>query len=391
MVVLMNTRMDTGEFLARCETLVAVLAAHADEGERIRRLPTEAFEAALQADIFPAIVPTSLGGHGLGLDALAQGTRILAHGCPASAWTISFFMQHAWLLSKFPAEGRQEFFPDGGFPFGAAPLAPGGSVAEVDGGFLVSGTWEWATCVEQSEWVMVHGFEPGPDLATRFFVIPVAETEVEDVWFTSGMRATGSNTVHVKECFVPERRTLPSRTLIDNLDGVEGDGLANIPLVSTLALAAAAPALGAAEAAVELYHERLAKRVLAYSLGDKAAEQPAAQIRLATAMSHVTSARAGWESAIGAIVEGSANGTPSVQLRVEAKLAAAATVRASRQVINVVCEGAGASVYKSDHPLQRLQRDVETLKGHVIFDWDRTAELAGRITLGFGLRPTDMA
>ena len=39
---------------------------------------------------------------------------------------------------------------------------------------------------------------------------------------------------------------------------------------------------------------------------------------------------------------------------------------------------------------QRLQRDVETLKGHVMFDWDRTAELAGRYALGFGLRPTDM-
>ena len=26
-----------------------------------------------------------------------------------------------------------------------------------------------------------------------------------------------------------------------------------------------------------------------------------------------------------------------------------------------------------------------------MFDWDRTAELAGRVTLGSGLRPTDMA
>jgi len=50
----------------------------------------------------------------------------------------------------------------------------------------------------------------------------------------------------------------------------------------------------------------------------------------------------------------------------------------------------GASVYFSSSPLQRLQRDVEVLKGHVIFDWDRTAELAGRFALGFGLRPTDM-
>ncbi len=59
-----------------------------------------------------------------------------------------------------------------------------------------------------------------------------------------------------------------------------------------------------------------------------------------------------------------------------------------RGVISTVCEGADASVYFSSSPLQRL-RDVEVLKGHVIFDWDRTAELAGRFALGFGLdRPT---
>jgi hypothetical protein len=28
--------------------------------------------------------------------------------------------------------------------------------------------------------------------------------------------------------------------------------------------------------------------------------------------------------------------------------------------------------------------------GHVVFDWDRTAELAGRFALGFGLRLTDV-
>lgn len=77
--------------------------------------------------------------------------------------------------------------------------------------------------------------------------------------------------------------------------------------------------------------------------------------------------------------------------RTDARLMAAATVRDARRLIGRVCEGSGASVYFSDAPLQRLQRDVEVLKGHVIFDWDRTTELAGRVTLGERLRPGDMA
>ncbi len=107
-------------------------------------------------------------------------------------------------------------------------------------------------------------------------------------------------------------------------------------------------------------------------------------------MSDLASTRARWDVAITELVGACAPGAPGEQLRVDTRLAAAATVRGARSVINTVVEGAGASIYFSDSPLQRLQRDVEVLKGHVIFDWDRTAELAGRFALGFGLRPTDM-
>ena len=37
----------------------------------------------------------------------------------------------------------------------------------------------------------------------------------------------------------------------------------------------------------------------------------------------------------------------------------------------------GASVHFSDHPMQRLKRDVDVLSGHVVFDYDTARELAG--------------
>lgn len=60
--------------------------------------------AVVDADITRGVVPKSMGGRGLGLPSLCPGTRILAHGCPAKAWTVSFFMLHAWLRTEFPAE-----------------------------------------------------------------------------------------------------------------------------------------------------------------------------------------------------------------------------------------------------------------------------------------------
>lgn len=382
--------MDDAELVERCRQLAPVLADQAELGEELRRIPDAVLERIVDADILRAVVPASLGGAAASLRALCDGTRELARGCPATAWTTSFLMLHAWMLSRFPVESHDELFAET-VPTAAAPLAPTGRFAAADGGYRVSGRWEWATAVNNSEWCIVHGFDETVEFGTRFAVIPVSELTVEDCWFTSGMRATGSNVVVAEDVFVPARRTVNGDELRGTGAGVADDQLASLPLLSVLALVASAPAVGAAEAAVDSYRGRVAERVLAYSLGERAVDQPLVQARLAALTSELETMRAGWHGAIDELERVAAHAPPDDSLRVRTRLAAAAAVRTSRRIIGEVGEGAGASVYASSHPIQRLQRDVETLKGHVVFDWDRTTELAGRVMLGHPLRPTDMA
>lgn len=390
--------MTTGhhEMIDRCLELVDGLSERAGEAEEIRRLPDATVRSATDAELFSMVVPRSLGGHGLGLDTLAQSTRILATGCPASAWTLSFLVMHSWLLTRLEPRARAELFAERGYALAPAPLNPSGVATPVDGGFRLTGRWEWATGIEHADWVLVHAIVDRPDeLATAFLVVPRSEVDVEDVWFTSGMRATGSNAVTVTEVFVPTHRSVPGAVVMEMGDGAAhgapaDDPMAGYPVISVLALVAAAPALGAAESAVELFRNRLGERVLAYTLGDKQADQPASRVRLATAMAEVRSARAVWEQALAALTSAVEGGAPTIADRMDARLAAASTVRLARQAISTVCEGSGASVYAETSPLQRLQRDVEVLKGHVIFDWDRCAELAGRIALGQEPAPLDM-
>ena len=102
----MSETIDGPEFVRRCQALVPGLQARATEAEELRRLPDATLREVRDAGLFEAFVPTSLGGRGLGLEALAQGTRVMAHGCPASAWTLSFLMMHGWLLARFPAGAR---------------------------------------------------------------------------------------------------------------------------------------------------------------------------------------------------------------------------------------------------------------------------------------------
>ncbi len=315
--------------------LVSLLEECAPNGEKERRVSDRVITAAADAGLFSMVVPHHRGGSGLGLDTLAQCTRILAHGCPATAWTLSFYAMHNWLLSRFPTAATDQVFAEKPWALAPAPLNPSGTAVPTAGGFKVTGKWEWATGVEHADWVMVHAVvESSGAFETRFLVLPRSDVEVRDVWHTSGMRATGSNTVVTKDRFVPIDRTVSKETLMDTSDAGSDWLLGGFPVVPVLALTAAAPALGAAEAAVEIFRKRLSERVLAYTLGEKQADQPAARVRYATALAEVRSARAVWEHALAEITEAVAVGTPTTEDRMAARLAAATTVRISRQAIS---------------------------------------------------------
>src|SRR6185295_8704563 len=100
-----------------------------------------------------------------------------------------------------------------------------------------------------------------------------------------------------------------------------------------LAIVAAAPALGAAESAFDLFRKRVQERTLAYSSGDKSIDQPAVQIRLATALADIRAARAVFDQAIADLGRASRSSAGAgVDDRMAARLAAANVVRMARAV-----------------------------------------------------------
>lgn len=382
----------TTDVFERIDALVPRVAERAAEAERLRRLPDATIADIEDDDLFRLIVPTSLGGHGLDVGTLVNATRRLAHGCVSTAWTASFLVMHNWLLTRFPEEAVAEFFGgDRPWALAATPLAPTGTFRPDGDDHLLTGGWEWATGIHHADWVVVHAVNPEVEFSNRFFAVPADEVTIDDVWHTSGMRGTGSNLVRLEGHRVPGRRSVGALDFIGEGRPIDGDALAGLPMAPVLALLAAAPAVGAAEEVVEQYRRRIKERVLAYSPGDRAVDQPAAQMRLAAVMSELSVARLQWDAAVAEVDEAAASGRRlTIERRGALRLAASDTVRRCRGVINDVALGAGASVYFEDAPFQRHQRDVEMLKGHVIFDWDRTTELAGRIALGLQPGLADM-
>ncbi|MGI9595241.1 MAG: acyl-CoA dehydrogenase family protein [Acidimicrobiales bacterium] len=384
------------EALSWAETMVAPLADRAVETERLRQLPAATMQDALDADIFKMVVPRELGGWGLGLRTLVEVPRILAHGCMSSAWTLSFLMLHNWFIARGSKELQDDIFSARPFALIPCPLAPTGKAVPAEGGYVLTGRWQWATGVQHGDWVMVNAIieRDGAQPETTFCLVPIDDIEIVDVWQTAGMRGTGSNDVVADGLFVPHHRTISGQDLRgDDPPGAQlsPNPFIGYPFTPVLTLVASAPALGGAEAAVDHFRHYIRGRVLPYSPGDRQVEQPASQVRLAEAVATVRAARLVWEDALNRVIETYESGgrlTPAERGRF--RLATAHTVRLSLQTVNIIIEGAGASVHFTDSPLGRIHRDLVTLKGHVVYDWDRAAQLAGKLEVGIEPLPTDM-
>ena len=63
------------------------------------------------------------------------------------------------------------------------------------------------------------------------------------------------------------------------------------------------------------------------------------------------------------------------------RLTIAHVVRDCRRGRAHVMEGSGASVHYLDHELQRINRDVQMMSAHTVFDLDLVAEQCGRARL----------
>jgi len=359
------------------------LAERAEAAEAARRLPEETVAEARGAGFFSLLVPPAHGGEGAPFSVWLDVVRRMGAGCASSAWTLSFLSLHAWLLCKFEPALQAELFAGGAVPLAPAPLAPTGKAEKVDGGYRISGRWEWATGVRHADWAMVNGIESGG--MPRFCVLPLSELTVEDVWHTAGMCATASDTIVARDVFVPEHRTLSALQLkfVPSPGELVHPGTTvGYPMTATLALVASCPALGAAEGALAAYTTRMREKVQAYS-GMKQAELPATHLRLGEAIATVRAARAVWDDAIRLLERDGPKGhdTP-LETLLAIRLAAADVVRLSNVAANSLAMAAGASSGFLSAPLQRHLRDLQMMRGHVVFDWDRTAQIAGRIALG---------
>jgi 3-hydroxy-9,10-secoandrosta-1,3,5(10)-triene-9,17-dione monooxygenase len=234
----------------------------------------------------------------------------------------------------------------------------------------------------------------GQPVDFRTFLLPAADYRVEDVWDTVGLRGTGSNDIVVDGAFVPEHRSL-SFTDVTRCacpgQAVNPAPLYRLPYGSVFSYAITASVIGMATGAYDAHVAYQRGRVRAAYTGQKAAEDPYAQVRVAQAAADLDAAWLALEHNMAELLGHARAGEKiPVPLRLRVRRDQVRGTGQAISAVDLLFENSGGRALKRGTPIQRFWRDAHAGRVHAINDPERALSMFGRGELGLDVPPDAM-
>ncbi len=381
-------------YQAAIESVLPILTANRAASEAGRSAAVESITALRDQGLARLMTPSRNGGQGASIRAQVHACAETARACPASSWVMMVCGAHNWISGGFSEQCREEMFGSDQDLLIAGTLAGQGKFRKADGGWRVSGRWQYCSGVDHSPWLLIGSFRDPEDTAkgpnSLHVMLPRDEVEVDDTWHTLGMRGSGSKDVVLDDVFIPEYRAEATGKLFNGssphvLDHGEDCGIYMAPAMCSLSTQLAGCILGMAREMLSLYVEKTRVRADIYSgkgSGAKA-RMGTVQSRVAEAYGEITAA----ELMIGrncdmfdaiAAAKAPADMTAQAQMRWHSAYAAGLC----RSAVERLYAGAGAHAAYNDSPMQQCFRDVIMATHHAAVDLDGGSEVQGMAMLG---------
>jgi 3-hydroxy-9,10-secoandrosta-1,3,5(10)-triene-9,17-dione monooxygenase len=375
---------DVQAVLAGIDELLPTLRERAQETEDLRKLPDANVKALEDVGFFKLLQPEQWGGLQCDPTVFYEAVRRLASACGSTGWVAGIIGVHNWHLALFDQQAQQDVWGEDTSVRISSSYAPmgAGTVTEAGDGYLVNGTWAF-----------LGGpvIKDGRPVDFGSFLIPRTDYQIDDVWNVVGLRGTGSNTVVVKNVFVPKHRFLSYKAMNDGTAGGYQTNTAPVykmPWGTIHPTTISAPIVGMAYGAYDAHVEHQGKRVRAAFAGEKAKDDPFAKIRIAEAASDIDAA---WRQLSGNVADEYALLVAGEEIPFELRARARRDqVRATGRAIASIdrlFEASGATALSNDAPVQRFWRDAHAGRVHAANDPERAYLIFGNNE--FGLPPAD--
>jgi alkylation response protein AidB-like acyl-CoA dehydrogenase len=364
--------------------------ARAGELDRTNAYFTEDLADLRSLGYLAAIVPTELGGWGLGLGEFARSQRRLASYAPATALAVTMHsywvgvaveMERAgdsslrWILESAVAG---DLFASGHAETGNdIPVLLSTCVAErVDGGYRFTGRKQFGSNGPAWRWLGAHALDAGapvgPQIVHGFVDRDSPGVTVVDTWDTLGMRPTQSHDTILDGVFVPDAR----------IGRVVPAGDASDPFVVAMAVwplsLFAAVYLGIADRALDLAVASARRKTSVAIERGTYAYNPMVQHQVAEMYLELDAATATLDRFV-VDWETGADLSESLVPRLYATKWRA--VEAAKRVVDLAFDVVGGAAMFKANELERLYRDVRCGGFHPGND-ALTHELVGKSVLG---------
>jgi alkylation response protein AidB-like acyl-CoA dehydrogenase len=369
-------------------SLAGLVAASAAEGERLRTLPPQLVDALWQSGLMQLMNPREAGGSEPSLRELIDTWQELAWQDGSVGWIgIANLPSAAFAAAYLPDRGFEEVFTrnDNRVTLGGQ-FAPNGFGNRVEGGYRVTGKWQFGSGTGHSQFVC-GGFIPLDDGQMRMAdnglpemlvaVFPRDEIRFADGWFVQGLKGTGSYDYGVEDVFVPDHMTYGLFTR----KPLRGGHLFKLGVLPLTAAGHAAWALGIARSALDDVTELARTKI---RMGDESAlaNRTTFQRDLSRYEAAWRAARALIVNSFGEIDEEIAQGAElTPRRRADLRIAATYATDACREVVEFAHLAAGTTAIREGSRLERAFRDMYTGTQHT-FIGERTYTDAAKITLG---------
>jgi indole-3-acetate monooxygenase len=356
--------------VARARELAAEIAASADEIERTRRIPEALLGRLHDSRLFRMLLPRSAGGDETEPAVYVAAVEELARHDASIAWIV-FVANSSALIAAFlePAANHAVFADPGSTVAWGPPNASRASA--VDGGYRLTGRWDFASGCRQARWMGAHCQVLEADGALRLnrfgrptvrtLLFPAGDATLLDTWRTIGLRGTASDSYSVDDLFVSEAF---STTREDPTLRHERGPLYAFTMQGLYAAGVAAVAFGIARAMLSEFIQ-LASRKAPRGLA-RLADNAVVQAEVARAEARLGSARAYLIETLTTIYAHADEVAP-IELadRGRVRLACTNAIHGAAEVADFAYKAAGVDAIFPGSPFERRFRDIHTLSQQI--------------------------
>jgi alkylation response protein AidB-like acyl-CoA dehydrogenase len=360
------------------------LAANSKESDLQRRLTDDAANALRESGLARMITPKRFGGYELSPSAHIWACAEIGNVCSSASWVLMVCVAHDYIIGRFSDECQREVYEGDADNLVAGSLAPQGVLTKVDGGWRLTGRWQFGSGCDHSPWFIVGAkrADPGPDdYVIHHVMVPRSDMVLDDTWNTLGMRGTGSKDLVVNDVFIPEHRVVPTQPTFLGISPFCTSPVYRLSVYSGLPAMLSGSVLGMAEAGVKAFVTATATRTTPY--GVVKAANATMQKRVAESIAEVAMARRLLEDMcdrFDALME--VDQAPmSAKDRLQMRWDAAYVVELSRRAIERLYASSGAHGIYEGNPVQRAYRDINTACHHAVIDFDTVSAAKGMFEL----------